>query len=59
VRLLTWNIQWCRGVDGKVDPARIAREARRLADPDVICFQEASGPWQTQLRRALSVCFIQ
>jgi endonuclease/exonuclease/phosphatase family metal-dependent hydrolase len=42
VRLLTWNIQWCRGVDGKVDPARIAREARRLADPDVICFQEVS-----------------
>ena len=42
MRLLTWNIQWCRGVDGKVDPARIAREARRLADPDVICFQEVS-----------------
>ena len=42
MRLLTWNIQWCRGVDGKVDPARIAREAKRIADPDVICFQEVS-----------------
>jgi endonuclease/exonuclease/phosphatase family metal-dependent hydrolase len=42
VRLLTWNVQWCRGVDGKVDPARIAREARRLCDPDVICLQEIS-----------------
>jgi endonuclease/exonuclease/phosphatase family metal-dependent hydrolase len=41
VRLLTWNVQWCRGVDGVVDPARIAREARRF-DPDVMCFQEVS-----------------
>ena len=43
MRLLTWNVQWCRGVDGKVDPARIAREAKRVAaDPDVICLQEIS-----------------
>lgn len=42
MRLLTWNVQWCRGIDGKVDPGRIAREARRLADPDVICLQEIS-----------------
>jgi len=42
VRLLTWNVQWCRGLDGVVDPARIAREARRLADPDVLCLQEVS-----------------
>lgn len=41
MRLLSWNIQWCRGLDGMVDPARIAREARRV-DPDVICFQEVS-----------------
>jgi endonuclease/exonuclease/phosphatase family metal-dependent hydrolase len=41
VRLLTWNVQWCRGIDGVVDPARIAREARRF-DPDVMCFQEIS-----------------
>jgi len=39
-RLLDWNVQWCRGIDGKVDPARIAAEIRRLADPDVICLQE-------------------
>lgn len=42
MRLLTWNVQWCRGLDGVVDPARIAREARRLADPDVLCLQEVS-----------------
>jgi endonuclease/exonuclease/phosphatase family metal-dependent hydrolase len=40
VRLATWNVQWCRGLDGIVDPARIAREARRIADPDVLCLQE-------------------
>jgi endonuclease/exonuclease/phosphatase family metal-dependent hydrolase len=40
VRLISWNVQWCRGIDGTVDPARIAHEARRLADPDVLCLQE-------------------
>ena len=29
-------------MDGKVDPARIARVARELCDPDVICFQEVA-----------------
>lgn len=42
MRLLSWNVQWCRGLDGIVDPARIAHEARRIADPDVACFQEVS-----------------
>ena len=42
MRLLSWNVQWCRGIDGKVDPARIAAEVRRLADPDVICLQEVA-----------------
>jgi endonuclease/exonuclease/phosphatase family metal-dependent hydrolase len=43
VRLLTWNVQWCRGIDGRVDPSRIVREAKRLADPDVLCLQEVNG----------------
>ncbi|MDQ6619583.1 MAG: endonuclease/exonuclease/phosphatase family protein [Pseudomonadota bacterium] len=38
--LITWNTQWCRGVDGRVDAARIVSEARRLADFDVLCLQE-------------------
>ena len=42
MKLLCWNIQWCRGVDGVVDPARIAREARRI-DPDVACLQEVAA----------------
>jgi len=44
VRIASWNVQWCRGLDGVVDPARIAAELRRIADPDVACLQEiASG----------------
>jgi endonuclease/exonuclease/phosphatase family metal-dependent hydrolase len=39
--LLTWNVQWCRGVDGRVDPARIAASAREI-DADVICLQEVA-----------------
>ena len=42
MKLLQWNIQWCRGMDGRVDPARIARTARELCDPDVCCFQEVA-----------------
>ena len=40
MKLITWNVQWCRGVDGRVDPARIAAEARALAEFDVLCLQE-------------------
>ncbi len=42
MKLLQWNIQWCRGMDGLVDPARIARVAKQIADPDVACFQEVA-----------------
>jgi endonuclease/exonuclease/phosphatase family metal-dependent hydrolase len=40
MRLLSWNVQWCRGIDARVDPKRIAAEVKRLADPDVVCLQE-------------------
>jgi endonuclease/exonuclease/phosphatase family metal-dependent hydrolase len=40
MKLITWNVQWCRGVDGRVDPARIVAEAKRIADFDVLCLQE-------------------
>lgn len=42
MRLLCWNVQWCRGLDGKVDPARIAAEVQRVA-ADVACFQEIAS----------------
>src|SRR5258705_12680998 len=43
MKLITWNIQWCRGCDGRVDPARIARVARETADFDVLCLQEVAS----------------
>lgn len=43
MKLITWNIQWARGADGRVDPARIVADARRLADFDVLCLQEVAA----------------
>jgi endonuclease/exonuclease/phosphatase family metal-dependent hydrolase len=42
MRLLSWNVQWCRGMDERVDPKRIAAVAKRIADPDVFCLQEVA-----------------
>lgn len=42
MKLLTWNIQWGRGLDGRVDLARILRTIRNLGDFDVICLQEVA-----------------
>jgi endonuclease/exonuclease/phosphatase family metal-dependent hydrolase len=42
LRLITWNIQWGRGIDGRVDLERIVRHARALADFDVLCLQEVA-----------------
>jgi len=42
MRLITWNIQWGRGMDGRVDLARIVRKAREMADFDVLCMQEVA-----------------
>ena len=43
MKLITWNIQWCRGCDGAVDPARIVKAAKETADFDVLCLQEVAG----------------
>lgn len=42
MKLITWNVQWCRGVDGIVDPPRIVAEAKAMADFDVLCLQEVA-----------------
>ena len=42
LKILSWNIQWCRGCDGSVDHARIAKVAREMADFDVLCLQEVA-----------------
>jgi endonuclease/exonuclease/phosphatase family metal-dependent hydrolase len=43
MKLVTWNIQWGRGADGRVDLDRIVAHARRVADFDVLCVQEVSA----------------
>jgi endonuclease/exonuclease/phosphatase family metal-dependent hydrolase len=40
MNLITWNIQWGRGCDGRVDLTRIVDTALAMADADVLCFQE-------------------
>jgi endonuclease/exonuclease/phosphatase family metal-dependent hydrolase len=42
MKLITWNIQWGRGIDGRVDLGRIVRTAREIADFDVLCVQEVA-----------------
>ena len=42
MKLLSWNIQWCRGADLRVDAERIARVIEETADADVICLQEVA-----------------
>ncbi|WP_296225031.1 endonuclease/exonuclease/phosphatase family protein [Ralstonia sp. UBA689] len=41
--ILTWNIQWGRGADGRVDLARQLAEAHDMADFDVLCLQEVTS----------------
>ena len=43
MKLITWNIQWCRGCDGRVDPHRIVQCAKDIADFDVLCLQEVAA----------------
>lgn len=42
ISILTWNVQWFRGLDGRVDPARVIAHAKSLVDFDVLCLQELS-----------------
>lgn len=41
MKIVSWNIQWGRGLDGRVDLVRIA-ETLRGWDPDVVCLQEVA-----------------
>jgi endonuclease/exonuclease/phosphatase family metal-dependent hydrolase len=42
VSILSWNIQFGLGMDGRVDLPRIAAACRAMGDADVLCFQEVS-----------------
>jgi endonuclease/exonuclease/phosphatase family metal-dependent hydrolase len=40
MHLVTWNTQWCCGLDGRSDPARIVQAVQALGHCDVLCLQE-------------------
>lgn len=42
MEILSWNVQACRGVDGREDLARICDVIRRMGGADVICLQEVA-----------------
>lgn len=42
MRFVSYNIQYCKGRDGEVDPARIARE---VSGADIIALQEVDRFW--------------
>lgn len=42
MKLLSWNIQWGRGLDGRVDLRRTAATIKALGEFDVICLQEVA-----------------
>lgn len=42
MRLLSWNIQWGRGADGRVDLARTIAAIRAAGELDLICLQEVA-----------------
>ena len=42
MKLITWNIQWGLGLDGRCDLARVVADAKRITDFDVLCLQEVS-----------------
>jgi endonuclease/exonuclease/phosphatase family metal-dependent hydrolase len=42
MKLLSWNIQWGRGLDGRVGLSRILAAIRQLGDFDLICLQEVA-----------------
>ncbi|MCK0508873.1 endonuclease/exonuclease/phosphatase family protein [Aromatoleum anaerobium] len=42
MRIVSWNIQWGRGADGRVDLARTVAAIHDIGDADVICLQEVA-----------------
>lgn len=42
MRIITWNIQWGRGADGRVDLSRTVAALRALGEAEVICLQEVT-----------------
>ena len=40
--LVSWNIQYGKGVNGRIDLGRIAETVQKDGLPDVLCLQEIS-----------------
>lgn len=40
MQLVTWNVQWCCGLDGVVSPERIVDTVQAMGEADVVCLQE-------------------
>lgn len=47
MKLVSWNIQWARGCDGRVSTRRIAETLRSRGSPDLICLQEVAVGFDT------------
>jgi endonuclease/exonuclease/phosphatase family metal-dependent hydrolase len=45
--IVTWNIQWGLGADGRYSLKRQIDDARDIADFDVLCLQEVAGNFPT------------
>lgn len=42
MKLITWNVQWFCGLDDVINIERVLKEARAMADFDVLCLQEVA-----------------
>lgn len=42
MRIISWNIQWGRGADGRVDLVRTVEALRALGSAEIICLQEVT-----------------
>jgi len=58
LRVLTYNVHACAGMDGKVNPARIARVIAQM-HADVICLQECYGSERGDLTLAVATALEQ
>ena len=45
--IVSWNIQYGKGIDGRIDLTRIAREVQSNGLPDLLCLQEVSRNYPT------------
>ena len=42
MKIVTYNVQWFKGLDGVIDIARVINVAREMADFDALCLQEVA-----------------